>query len=394
MARVLLLLLLAALPAAADPPPRWKLEYDAETPERFESGGVTCWGILFTLANKGPQPAPLAVGHEIRRDGAPVLSEVFLPDPVLEFLAARQGLAAGSRADRESALAALQEKGRWLTSAALTARREIAAGETLHGVAIVSEDGATRESLALVVRGLQDPVGFWPGDLDGLPLALRAVRLRIRFERQSGQFAPVRRDQFLALPQPAVRREDIAPLVSWLEDENPRVRRMALDLLCAGLNPAIPGNGQQVTGIEALLLRVEAEESLRAFLRYSRVVKRLAGESSQRRKELAAELRRRDPVGLKAVAGALEQQEDLKAEDLADLLFDALRHQGARCGNFAWKFLHELAVREEFDYDAESEAPADAETRKRRDAWKEWARRFAEQAVYDSKTGSWRAPDR
>ncbi len=384
----LLCLVLAVLPAAADPSPRWKLDYESEVPERFQCGTDGFWGIAYTLTNRGPGPASLDIAHELHRPGEADLRESFLPDAYLEFCAARQGLRGSSRAEKEAALAALQAKGRWLTTSALTARRELAVNESIHGIAVVKEDGRTRGELAVVVQGLVDPAIPWPQPWDRLPLIRYSLRLRTRFASQSGRLVPDRRQWFVALPDAPVDRADLAILVSWLADDNPRVRRTALDLLCCYADPATPRK-EDPDAVPVFVHFSDILQALKDWLRANPVILRLQAESPSRRKELAEDLLRRDPVGMKAVAEALNKANDFAAFQVADALVDALDHNNERCGGTAWTFIRELTVRAEFDYDAEALPRSDPAAAKARESWREWAQRFSAETVWDANTGTW-----
>jgi hypothetical protein len=390
MRRLLLMVFAFALPVAADPPARWRLDYESEIPERFQTADGAYWAVVFTLTNRGPQPAPLAVGHEIRRAGKEEIRESFLPDPFLVFFCEKQGLKGASRADREAALALLQEKGRWLTTTALTGKRELAAGESLHAVAVLREEERVTSGFSVIVQGLEDPIAFWPETWEPLPFVRFSLRLRTNYELQGGALQPSLRNQFVSLPSAPVNRKHLVALVAWLEDENPRVRRTALDLLCCYADPTIPrptsSSSVQVPWYEVFM---EAKKFLKGWLHDHPVIRRLQREAPGRRKEWAADLLRRDPDGMKGVAAALEKEGDFEAFDVADSLIEALDHQGDRCCDVAWSFIRELVVRSEYDYEADTLDPSAPAAAKSREAWKEWVKRFSANAIWVPSSGTW-----
>lgn len=318
------------------------------------------------------------------------MRESFLPDPTLDLFSIRQGLKGASRAEKEAALGALQAKGRWLTSAMLTRKRELAVNESVQVVVILKEDGRTRDEFSIFVQGLEDPVAINPLQWSDLPFVAFSLRTRISFIRNGGAWHPRRRDAVVDSPDARVDRADLQVLVEWLRDENPVVRRAALDLLCRYSNPLSPfrpaRNPNQPSGEDPW---TRARREFRNWIAGRPEIVRLQASAPAERKALAEDLLRRSPGTMKEVAAALTRQNDFAAFDLAESLADACwgRVPGAQWD--AARFVRLLIVEGSFGFDAAKEDQGDPDIRESVRVWQEWVNRFSRESVWDKNERAW-----
>ena len=257
-------------------------------------------------------------------------------------------------------------------------------------MAVLREDGTTRDEFAIFVQGLEDPVAINPLRFFDLPFVAFSLRARISFIHKGGSWHPLRRDSVVDSPDPPVDRADLKMLVEWLRDENPVVRRAALDLLCRYSDPFSPfrpvKNPNEPSGEDPW---TRARRAFRNWIAARPEIIRLQTSAPGERKALAEDLLRRSPGTMKEVAAALTRQNDFVAFDLAQALADACLGLVPEAQGDASRFVRLLIVEGALGFDTAQDDQGDPEIRESIRAWQEWVDRYSRESVWDERERAW-----
>ncbi|NUN50862.1 MAG: hypothetical protein HUU15_18805 [Candidatus Brocadiae bacterium] len=244
--------------AKADVKKRWELEFSHERPEHFTYRSPMGTQknfiyLVYSVTNKTPQICPVIFDVALQVDKRNYQQAGFWPIEEQAMIAEADRMTGYSEGVRKEIIEDLKKRKKYLNGRDLRSLGAdkpgklptIAPGETIHCIAVFEDLAFRYNEVNVLVSGLADPVTYKsqhdPGkSTSDSNIHLRYVNsvYRISYTRTGDQFKSFQRGWTLSKKDwievgvnPAVTKDDIAGLVAALTNDDPLVRRVALDLL-------------------------------------------------------------------------------------------------------------------------------------------------------------------